>query len=728
MGTADHMTRISRRAFTLGLLASGTLAARIPATRAAGVRGVDVNHWILVAPDGAVTVRVAQMEMGAGTLTAMTQLIAEELEADPARLSTEFVDIAEHLRGGWLYGRTATAESIGVKLAEKELRVAGATLRTMLVEAAARRWNVAPAECAARSGIVTHMPTGRTLTFGEVAAEASRLRVPRPGTVRLKKAEDWSIIGKPLRRIDGPAKVDGTAIFGIDVRLPGMRHAAVAMSPTFGGSVKSYDPRRAAGMPGVLGVFRIQDGAAIAIVAELWWQAHTALDALDIEWEPGGDLRGSSDIAGALAEALDGEAAEIVRDDGDVDAAIAEARRTVTADYAFPFLDHATLEPMNCTALVTNDRFEVWAPTQMPEAAFRAAASEAGMTLGQGNLHPTLIGGGFGRRQLSDFVRQAVQIARQMRGTPIKVVWSREDTMRHGRYHPANAARLRAGLDGNGRVVAWEHRAASVSTNPVYSTIGADSLPYAVDNVRVSRAVRGARVPIGPYRGVAFTHNAFMTQCFVDELAEAAGLDCYRFQRALLDPRRMPASIPRGQLRDDLSPVERATRLRAVLDEVALKSGWDRPLPAGRGRGLAVSEQASAYFAVVAEVTLDGKGWFSTDRVVVAGDPGLLVNPDLAEAQVEGCVAFGLTTAMYGEVTLEAGSVAQGNFDTYRLLRIAEMPRIETHWLLSGRHWGGCGESVACAIIPAVVNAVRAAGGPRIRSLPLKNHSLSPRA
>jgi isoquinoline 1-oxidoreductase beta subunit len=708
------------------MLASGALAACIPAAQAG--EGAEVNHWIVVAPDNTITVRVAQMEMGGGTLTAMAQLVAEELEADPAALRAEFVDIALHVRKGWLYGRTATAESIGVKLAEKQLRVAGATLRTMLVEAAALRWAVPPGQCAARGGVITHAPSGRTLTFAAVATEAARLRVPPPGAVRLKAAGDWTVIGKPLRRIDGPSKVDGTAKFGIDISLPGMRHAAVAMSPTFGGRVKSYDPRQVAGRPGVLGVFTIQDGAAVAIVAKLWWQAHQAVEALDIEWEPGADPRGSEAIAGTLADALDSGAAEIVRDDGDVDAALTGAHRTVTADYSFPYLEHATMEPLNCTALVTKDRFEVWAPTQVPEAAFRAAAEEAGMTLGQGNLHPTLMGGGFGRRQMSDFVRQAVQIARRMRGTPVKLVWSREDTMRHGYYHPANAARLRAGLDAAGRVVAWEHRAASVSTNPIYSTIGAESLPYAIGNVRVSRAARRARVPIGPYRGVAFTHTAFMAQCFVDELAEAAEIDCYRFQRALLDPERMPERIPRGQLRDALSPAERATRLRAVLDEVALRSNWDRPLPAGRGRGLAVSEQASAYFAVVAEVTLDGKGWFRTDRVTVAGDPGLLVNPDLARAQVEGCAAFGLTTAMYGEITLEDGAVVQGNFDSYRLLRIEEMPRVETHWVLSGRDWGGCGESVACAIVPAVVNAIRAAGGPRVRSLPLKNHFLTTRA
>lgn len=713
--------RISRRVFTLGLLASGALAARIPA---ASANGVELNHWIVIAPDGTITVRVAQMEMGAGTLTAMTQLIAEELEADPAKLRTEFVDLAKHLRKGWLYGRTATAESIGVKLAEKELRAAGATLRTMLVQAAALRWNVSATHCSVHKGIITHSATGQTLAYSEVAADAARLRVPRPGTVPLKKPEDWQVIGQPARRIDGPEKVNGTAIFGIDVRLPGMKHAAIAMSPIFGGRVKSFEPRQVAGRPGVLAIFPIQNGAAIAVVADLWWQAHTALEALDIEWESGDDTRGSSDILEALANGLDDGRGDIVRDDGDVDSALAHAHRTLTADYSFPYLDHATMEPMNCTALVTQDRFEVWAPTQMPESAFRAAAQEAGMTLGQGNLHPTLIGGGFGRRQFSDFVRQAVQVARRMRGVPVKLVWSREDTMRHSYYHPANAARLRAGLDVDGKVVAWEHRAASVSTNPIYSTIGADSLPYAIMNVRVSRLARRARVPIGPYRGVAFTHTAFMTQCFVDELAEVAGTDCYRFQRALLDPERMPQAIPQGQQRDALSPPERAARLRAVLDEVAVRSGWDTPLPAGRGRGLAVSEQASAYFAIVAEVTLDGRGWFKTDRVVVAGDPGLLVNPDLAVAQVEGCVAFGLTTVMYGEITLEGGAVVQGNFDEYPILRMNEMPVVETHWVLSGRDWGGCGESVACAVIPAVVNAIHAAGGPRIRSLPLKNHAL----
>jgi CO/xanthine dehydrogenase Mo-binding subunit len=384
------------------------------------------------------------------------------------------------------------------------------------------------------------------------------------------------------------------------------------------------------------------------------------------------------------------------------------------------------MEPMNCTALVTDDRFEVWAPTQVPETAIGIAAEAAGMDVSRGELHPTLMGGGFGRRQNSDYVRQAVLIAKAMKGTPVKLIWSREDTTRHGPFRPTSLSRLRAALDADGQPTAWWHRIVAHSISPVQSTYGADALLYAVPNMRVDLAIRELRVPEAPMRGVAFSMNAFVTQSFIDELAAAAGADPYAFQRALLEPSRMHDYVPPSVFPDfeELAPGVRAARLRAVLDEAASKASWSEPLGPNRGRGIAVNEEGTSYFAAVVEVTLDGEGWFSVDRVVVAGDPGFLVNPDIAEAQVEGSVAFGLTSAIYGEITIRDGAVVQSNFHDYRMLRIDEMPKVEVHWVLNREVWSGVGEPAAAAVIPALTNAIYSAGGPRIRALPLKNHRI----
>jgi isoquinoline 1-oxidoreductase beta subunit len=384
------------------------------------------------------------------------------------------------------------------------------------------------------------------------------------------------------------------------------------------------------------------------------------------------------------------------------------------------------MEPMNCTALVSEDRFEVWTPTQVPETAIAIAAEAAGMDVSQGELHPTLMGGGFGRRQNSDFVRQAMLIAKAMKGTPIKLLWSREDTTRRGPFRPASLSRLRAALDDRGNVTAWWHRIAAHSASPVQSTYGADSLLYAVPNMRADVAVREPVVPEAPMRGVAFSMNCFVTQSFVDELAVAAGADSYAFQRALLDPEKAGEYVPPSVFPDfdNVPPKVRAARLRAVLDEAAATSDWGAPLGPNRGRGIAVNEEGTSYFAAVVEATLDGEGWFSVDRVVVAGDPGFLVNPGIATAQVEGSVAFGLTSAIYGEITLRGGAVEQSNFHDYPILLLDEMPRVEVHWVLNQEIWGGVGEPASAVVIPALTNAIYNAGGPRIRALPLKNHRI----
>lgn len=725
---------ISRRAFLVSATAAGgAITFGFPVDTPATALGsaptkIELYNWVVIAPDNTVTIRLAQVEMGQGAMTAMAQLMAEELEVDWSALRTEFISIATHLRRGKVYGWARTVSSLGVRLSEQPLRTAGAQIRTMLVAAAAARLGVPAGELRAESSMVIHPPTGRKLSYAELAAEAAALEPPDPASVRLREPKDWRVIGRSVPRLDIPAKTDGSAIFGIDVRLPGMKHAAISMCPTFGGRVVSFDAEAALTQPGVRSVLAIEDGRAVVVVADEWWQAKAALDAMPITWDrgPWATLDSEAilvDMRGGLHMQPD----TILRDDGDVERALAAGTRTLEAEYFVPYLEHATPEPINCTALVTNERFEVWAPTQVPVSAIHRAAEVAGMDVGAGELHVTLVGGGFGRRQMSDFVGQAVEIASAMRGTPVKLLWSREDTTRQGFYRPTSLSRLRAAIDAGGKVTAWWHRVVAHSNNPVQSTYGTDSLLYAVPNMRADLVVRESPVPLAPMRGVSFSMNCFATQSFVDELARAVGADTYAFQRSLLDADRVSDSVPGSVLvdLDGVSPKVRAARLRAVLDKAAQESGWGMPLEQGRGRGLAVNEEGSSFFAVVVEVTLDGEGWLKVDRVVVAGDCGYLVNPDAAAAQVEGSVAFALTSALYGEIGIRNGEVAQSNFHDYELLRLDEMPEVEVHWVLNGEVWSGVGEPAAAPVIPALTNAMHAAGGPRIRSLPIKNHRIA---
>ncbi len=728
---------ISRRGLLLSAAASGGAMAFGFPWGAAGVAeaalpqpGAELYNWVVIAPDNTITIRIAQMEMGQGTMTAMAQLLAEELEADWRTVKTEFISIAAHLQRDKVYGRTRTASSLGVKLSEPVLRAAGAQIRAMLLEAAARRFGVPASELTAEGSAVRHAATGRELRYGQLAAEAGHSAVPDPTSVRLKKPRDWKLIGKSVPRLDIPSKLDGSAVFGIDTSIPGMKHAAIAMSPVFGGRLISYDSEAALARTGVRQVVELGEEGAVAVIADDWWQARSAIDAMPIEWDAGAAAApDSAAILADLRNGLDALPESVLRDDGQVDAALASAAQRLEAEYFVPYLEHATLEPMNCTALVTDDRFEVWAPTQVPETAIGIAAEAAGLEVSRGELHPTLMGGGFGRRQISDYVRQAVLIAKAMKGTPVKLLWSREDTTRRGPFRPTSLSRLRASLDASGRPTAWWHRIAAHSVSPVQSSYGADALLYAVPNMRVDLAVREPRVPEAPMRGVAFSMNCFVTQSFVDELAAAGGADAYGFQRVLLEPAAMRDHLPPSVFPDfdGLTPAVRAARLRAVLDKAAEEAGWGKPLGPNRGRGIAVNEEGTSYFAVVAEVTLDGEGWFSADRVVVAGDPGFLVNPDAATAQVEGSVAFGLTSAMYGEITIRDGATVESNFHDYRMLRLDEMPEVEVHWVLNRDVWGGVGEAAASAVVPALTNAIYDAGGPRIRALPLKNHRIVPR-
>lgn len=736
---------LSRRAFILSAAAAGgglVVGLRIANFAPGHVDRdtVEIQNWITVAPDGTTTIRIAKMEMGQGVMTSMAQLLAEELAVDWSKVRTEFISIQTHLRRGGIYGQTETSASRSVRLSQQMLRTCGAQIRTMFVRAAGERFGVAESELVAENSVVTHIPTGRTMTYGELASDAAKTAAPDPGSVRLREPKDWTHIGKSLPRVDAPAKVDGTAVYGIDVNLPGMKHAAIAMTPVFGGTLKSYDARGALSRPGILKVVEIKaiefrgkqagfitDRAdAVAVVAEHWWQAKLAVEVMAKDWDAG--AWATTDSPALLAQMRDGlEDApdQILAWDGNVEAALASAKQILEADYFVPYLEHATMEPMNCTAVVTDDSFEVWVPTQVPEQALHLAADVVGLPVEKGNLHVTQIGGGFGRRLQSDFVAQAVQIAKTMKGTPVKLLWSREETTRHSFYRPANLSRLRGALDSNGNLTGWTHRIVAPSDKYALGQLGSVSRVYAIPNTLVDIVVRRCHVPEGFMRAVGLATHAFFTQCFIDELARAAGRDPYEFLRALLDPDKTPTAVSNPR---KIPPKSRVARLRAVLDEAARKSSWDNRLEQNRGRGIAAVDYADAFYSVVVEVTLDGKGWFTVDRVVVVGDPSFLVNPDTANAQVEGSVAFGLTSAMYGEITIDKGRVVQGNFNDYRLLRIGEMPKVETHWLLSRQSpWGGIGEPVVAAVIPALINAIYDAGGPRIRSLPLKNHKIASR-
>jgi isoquinoline 1-oxidoreductase beta subunit len=451
---------------------------------------------------------------------------------------------------------------------------------------------------------------------------------------------------------------------------------------------------------------------------------------MPIEWDGGAwATADNASIFSNLQTGLDGPPDKVLRNDGDVNSAMSAAAQTLEAVYHLPYLEHATMEPMNCTALVTDDGFEVWAPTQAPERAIKIAAKAAGMPVSKGNLHVTHMGGGFGRRQNSDFVRQAVKIAKAMKGTPVKLLWSRKETIQHSFFHPTNLSRVRAALDSDGNPIAWSHRLVAPSTNGGVALLGADSLLYAVPNMMVDFVIRRSHVPEGQMRGVGFANNGFVAQCFIDELARAANKDVYAFQHDLLDPNKTPAMVPpgkiEGQVIHDVSSGDRAARLRSVLDEAAKRADWHKPLGSNSGRGIAVHEQADAYYAVVVEVTLDGTGWFNIDRIIVAGDPSFLLNPKNADAQVEGSVVFGLNSAMYGEITIQKGRVVESNLEDYRILRFPDVPTVEIHWVLSRKsEWGGIGDPVVPPIAPALANAIYDAGGPRIRSLPLKNHKI----
>jgi len=647
------------------------------------------NAWIEIRPDGTVTIWTGRSEMGQGVRTAMPMIVAEELEADWTRVRVAQADADP------AYGDQFTVGSRSVRSGFEPLRKAGAAAREMLIGAAALTWDVPRDACRARNGLVEHVSTGRCLGYGDLAARAATL--PVPADPPLKPTSEFRILGKRMPRLDTPDKVSGAAVFGLDVRVPGMVYAVVARCPVFGGHVRTFDPTPALAVPGVQRVVQISSG--VAVVAERTWAAFQGKKALKIEWDEGATARWSSDGIWSAFAAAATRPGEVVRAVGDVDANLKAATQTVEAVYQAPYLAHACMEPMNCTAQVRGGRCEIWAPTQSPQGIQRAAARATGLPVDAITVHVTYLGGGFGRRGGPvDYATEAVELAQKI-AVPVQVVWTREDDIQNALYRPATYNVLRGGLDARGAPLAWSHRLVGPEGGSFLITRGADELIYPVPHFRLERVIEDPGIPVAPWRGVGPSQNGWVVESFVDELAHAAGKDPYAYRRELV------AGQP---------------RLLGVLDLAAQRAGWGTaPPPRGRSRGIALWQFGETFLSQVAEVSVAPDGTVRVHRVVCAADCGILVNPDTVEAQLQGAIVFGLTAALYGEITIERGRVAQSNFSDYRMLALAEMPEIEVHLVPSEAPPSGVGEAGLPPIAPAVGNAIFAGTGKRIRRLPI---------
>lgn len=702
-----------------GVFSLGFSTARAQATNP------EINAWVVIQPDDTVIIRIARSEMGQGTLTGLAQLVAEELECDWARVTTEYPTPGQNLARQRVWGNMSTGGSRGIRDSHEYVRQGGAAARMMLLKAAANAWGVPVAECRAERSVITHTPSGRTARFGQLAAAAARLPIPAAADIRLKQPSEWKLIGQPVPRLDTAAKVNGSQVYGMDLKLPGMVHAAITACPVFGGKVAAVDSAAAERMPGVQRVLRVGEDA-VAVIANTWWRAKTALDAVRITWDEGQHGNASSAaFAEVMRAGLDAPQAAIGNQNGDARAAIAAAPRKVEAVYGYPHQNHACMEVMNATAVWTPERCEVWTPTQNGEAALAAAAEAAGLPPARCDVHKIHLGGGFGRRgAVHDWVRQVVAIARQMPGTPVKMLWTREEDMLQGRFHPVTMCKLSAGLDAQGNVTGLHMRISGQSIiagifpqnirdgrDPVVfqglnNRGGEADIGYGFPNLLIDHAMRNPHVPPGFWRGVNLNQNAIYLECFMDELAHAAGRDPLDFRRALM------ANHPRHL---------------AVLNAVAERAGWGRPAADIGGqrvaRGLSVTHGFGSYVAACAEVSVSDAGDLKIHRIIAATDPGHAVNPQQIAAQVEGSFVYGLS-ALYGACTVKDGRIEQTNFHDYPVMKLAAMPKVETILLPSGGFWGGVGEPTIAVAAPAVLNAIFAATGKRIRQLPLAEQDL----
>src|SRR6476661_3961602 len=722
-------TKISRRKFIVGsaAMASGGLALglNVPfgvgAVQAQGA-ATEVNIWVAIKPDDTCVIRIARSEMGQGTLTGLAQLVAEELECDWKKVAVEFPTPGQNLAHKRAWGDMSTGGSRGIRTSQDYVRRGGAAARMMLLQAAAEQWKGPVAELTVSKGVVSHAASKRKTSYGKLAAAASKVTPPDPKAIKLKDPKDWTIAGKPLKRLDTADKLNGSKIYAIDLKLPGMLCAAIKDCPVFGGKVASYDESKIAGMPGVKKVVKVKD-TGIAVVADTWWRAKKALDALPIVWDEGaGATQSDATIAAHLKEGLTASATNGSRQNGDAPKAIESAAKKVEAVYSTPFLAHACMEPMNATVKLSADKAEAWVPSQNVEASLAALSEVSGVPLAKCDVHRIDLGGGFGRRGgTQDFVRQAVAIAKEFPDVPIKLIWSREEDQAHDFYRPISQCRLSAGLDADGKLTGLHVRVSGQSINATlnqaaiingrdmrqlqgfYEEPGDSQLGYTVPNLLIEYAMRNTHVPVGPWRGVNTNQNGVYMECFIEEVARAAGADSLEFRRAMMS--KHPKHL-------------------AVLNAAAEKGNWGKPLPAGVHRGIAQFMGYGSYSAAVAEVSVSDRGQLKVHRMVLALDCGHAVNPDQIAAQVEGSVAYGLTAAMYGECTVDKGRIVESNFHNHPILRLAEMPKVETVIVPSYDFWGGVGEPTICVVSPAVMNAIHAATGKPVRSLPLKNQKL----
>jgi len=717
----NYMPKLDRRAFLTSSTAAGfALGFHISFSDEAQAQTTspEINAWVVVKPDNTVVIRIARSEMGQGTRTGLAQLVAEELQCDWSKVTTEYPTPGENVARNRVWQNFSTGGSRGIRDSNEYVRKGGAAARMMLIQAAANAWNVPASECSAADSVITHNSSGRTTTYGQVADAAGKLEAPKD--VALKNPKDWTIAGKPLKRLDTLPKTNGTLIYGLDIKLPGMVVAAIKESPVWGGKVKSFDASKVTGKPGIKGVVQVGDNG-VAVIGNTFYQAKTALADLPIEWDQGDNVKVSSaTIAAALKEGLDAETAFVGNKKGDAKAALASTAKRVEAVYTYPFQAHATMEPMNATALYTPDKCQVWCPTQNGEAALAACAEAAGLPVAQCDVFKYDLGGGFGRRGMSDYVRQVVQIAKQMPGTPVKMVWSREEDMTHDFYHPITQCKLTAGFDNAGNLTALHMR---ISGQSILSYVFPQNLQngmdpavfqgltpnspeghfgYTIPNLLIDHAMRNTVVRPGFWRGVNTNHNAIYVECFMDELAHAVGQDPLAFRQKLL------ADHPKHL---------------AVLNAVADRVGWGKPPPAGIHRGLAQFMGYGSYVAAAAEVSVTN-GRLKIHRIVAATNSGHAVNPAQIERQVAGSFVYGLSAALYGECTVKDGRMEQENFDSYDVMRMDEMPKVETIVMPSYDFWGGVGEPTISVAAPAVFNAIFAATGKRIREVPLKNHDL----
>ena len=732
----SRVPNLSRRQFIVGTSAITTglaIGLEFPnvigtahAQTADKASAPEIGVWVVIQPNDTVVIRVVRSEMGQGTITGLAQLVAEELECDWKKITIDYPTPGESLKRKGVWGSFSTGGSRGIRTSEDYVRKGGAAARIMLVQAAANQWGVSPAECLAVNSIITHQASGRSTSFGKVAAAAAKLPVPDAKGIELKDPKRWKVIGKPMDRLDSLAdKVTGKQVYAIDLKMPGMLNATIKDSPVFGGKLKSFDASKVAGMKGVKKVVQVGD-SAVAVIADTFWQAKTAMDRLPIVWDEGPNANvQQADILKRLEEGLKAEQTFVGNANGDYKKAAADSSKTIEAQFFYPFLNHAPLEPMNATAVWTPDSCRAWVPTQDGEASLAAVIAASGLTADKCDVIKVNLGGGFGRRgAFQDYTTQVVNIAKQMPGTPIKLIWTREEDMTQGRYHPIMMCKMSGTFDSkknltglhmrlSGQSILSSVRPAVVAQNKgmdplVFQGVakgGEHGISYDFPNLTIDHAMRNTHVPPGFWRVVNINQNAVFMECFMDELAEYAGMDPVEFRR------KYSANYPRNL---------------AVLNAVADRIGWTKPAPAGVFRGIAQQKSFGSFVAAACELSVTDGNKVKIHRIVAATDPGYAVNPAQIERQVSGSFVYGLSALFEEECTVKNGRIEQTNFDTFGSIRLKQMPPVETIIIQGGgKEWGGIGEPTISVAAPAVLNAYYKATGKRIRTVPLKNSGIT---